>query len=274
MLNLSTNLGVTSSSGGGGGGSGGLSVPPGAAAGSPPWKEHHVNEICVAPADLGDAVTSLLHTILFTRAPGPVRPSEATCHAFPNITYSLCAVGDVSRKVEHAVKSFEESIVAAAAMGPPMPYGHQGSGYYSQTQQPATNHYGGRRRGSGSDALGIPSGGSASGCLVVTFFERKVKKALFGLMSNEEKVLFEKWVVPVTVVAPASAYDTESLSADAEHALQNALLHILSAVQTIDHIPNAMYDFEITSFGSMEAMHSDGAYALGLQGSGSVRLMA
>ncbi|KAF1324691.1 DNA-binding horma, partial [Globisporangium splendens] len=257
------------------GGSSGLSASPGAAtgAGPPPWKEHHVNEICVAPADLGDAVTSLLHTILFTRAPGPVRPSEATCHVFPNITYSLCAVGDVSRKVEHAVKSFEESIVASAAMGPPMPYGHQSSGYYGQTQQPTMSHYGDRRRGSGGDSLGIPSGGSASGCLVVTFFERKVKKALFGLMSNEEKVLFEKWVVPVTVVAPASAYDTESLSADAEHALQNALLHILSAVQTIDHIPNAMYDFEITSFGSMEAMHNDGAYALGFQGSGSVRLM-
>lgn len=39
--------------------------------------------------------------------------------------------------------------------------------------------------------------------------------------------------------------DKESLSTDAESALQNSLLHILSAVQTIDHIPNAMYDFEV-----------------------------
>ncbi|GAB9477158.1 DNA-binding horma [Globisporangium polare] len=250
---------------------GGTSASGASGSGGPPtfpWKEHALSEICVAASDVGDAVTCILHTILFTRAPGPVRPSEATCHAFPNITYSLCAVGDVSRKVEHAVNTFEESIMATAAMGPPTPYGqHQGSsGYYQQSQ------YGDRsgRRGSGGGgggALGIPSGGSASGCLVVTFFERKVKKALFGLMSNEEKVLFEKWVIPVTVVAPTSAYDKESLAADTESSLQNALLHVLSAVQTIDHIPNAMYDFEIASFGSMEAMQNDGAYVLGLQNS-------
>lgn len=280
MLNLSANLGsaIMNSNGATGvGGSGpgtGLSDGSSAGGGALPWKEHTLSEICVAPADVGDAVTCLLHTILFTRAPGPVRPSEATCHAFPSITYSLCAVGDVSRKVEHAVQSFEESIAASAAMGPPAPYGQSGgaSGYFQQSsslssQQQQYGHRG--RRGSGG-ALGIPSGGSAAGCLVVAFFERKVKKALFGLMSNEEKVLFEKWVIPVTVVAPASAYgallcasvrahlsrdcgltgrivsiDKESLEADAESALQNALLHVLSAVQTIEHIPNAMYDFEV-----------------------------
>lgn len=198
MLNLSANLGstvvnshgaLTPSGGGGADGDG-----PAA------WKEHALGEICVAPADAGDAVTSLLHTILFARAPGPVRPSEATCHAFPSVTYPLCAVGDVSRKVDMAVRSFEESVAAAAAMGPPAPYGQSAaaSSYY---QQPPPQY--GRR---GSGALGIPSGGSASGCLVVAFFQRKVKKALFGLMSNEEKVLFEKWVIPVTVMAPASAY--------------------------------------------------------------------
>lgn len=207
-MNISTNLGSTLMNSNGATGSNAVSAVSGTTSGgsgSPPWKEHHVSEICVASGDLGDAVTCLLHTILFTRAPGPVRPSEATCHAFPNITYSLCAVGDVSRKVEHAVKLFEESLVAAAALGPPAPYGHQGGGYYSPQQQ---SQYGGRRGsvGGSGGSLGIPSGGSASGCLVVTFFERKVKKALFGLMSNEEKVLFEKWVVPVTVIAPASVY--------------------------------------------------------------------
>lgn len=40
--------------------------------------------------------------------------------------------------------------------------------------------------------------------------------------------------------------DKESLAADTESSLQNALLHVLSAVQTIDHIPNAMYDFEVS----------------------------
>lgn len=197
MLGISANLGsavVNSHGATGGPDSAGSSL-------SAPWKDHVLGEICVAPADVGDAVTSLLHTILFARAPGPVRPSEATCHAFPSVTYPLCAVGDVSRKVELAARTFEESVSAAAAMGPPAPYGYAGASSYFQQQQ-----YGnGGRRGSGS-GMGIPSGGSASGCLVIAFFERKVKKALFGLMSNEEKVLFEKWTIPITVVAPASAY--------------------------------------------------------------------
>lgn len=39
---------------------------------------------------------------------------------------------------------------------------------------------------------------------------------------------------------------------ETEAALQNALLHILAAVQTIDHIPNAMYDFEVRLLSSCD----------------------
>ncbi|ETP30876.1 hypothetical protein F442_20197 [Phytophthora nicotianae P10297] len=92
-------------------GSVGSAVSTGGVVTAASWKEHLLDEIPVAAEDVGDAVTCLLHTILFTRAPGPVRPSEATCQAFPNITYALCAVGDVSRKVDHAVRSFEEAAV-------------------------------------------------------------------------------------------------------------------------------------------------------------------
>lgn len=61
---------------------------------------------------------------------------------------------------------------------------------------------------------------------------------------------------------------------ETEAALQQSLMHILTAVQSIDHIPNTMYDFEIASFGSLEAAQSDGSYALGFPGAGaSVRLM-
>lgn len=155
-----------------------------------PWKEHVLDEVPCAAEDVGDAVTALLHTILFTRAPGPVRPSEATCQAFPNISYSLCAVGDVGRKVDLAVKVFEESIVAGAAvLGGP-------SGVSSFMSASASQPYGGQ---DGASRAG------GSGCLVVTFFERKVKKALFGLMSNEEKVVFEKWIVPVNVASAATS---------------------------------------------------------------------
>jgi autophagy-related protein 101 len=156
---------------------------------APSWKEHVLDEVPVAAEDAGDAVTCLLHTILFTRAPGPVRPSEATCAAFPNITYALCAVGDVSRKVEQAVRGFEEAVALGGSSyvmgGSSMaPYGQVGS------------------------SMGGVRGGN-SGFVVVSFFERKVKKALFGLMSNEEKTVFEKWILPLTVTSSPSASQGE-----------------------------------------------------------------
>ncbi|TMW65337.1 hypothetical protein Poli38472_007979 [Pythium oligandrum] len=241
---------------------------------SPPWKEHFLDEIPVSDSDLGDAVTCVLHTILFTRAPGPVRPSEASCHAFPNITYSLCAVGDVSRKVEHAVKAFEDTIMGNAVheLDDIGPYGGSsastGGGYYAQRSSLGSSQ---RPRSS----LGhTRSMGPTTGYLVVAFFERKVKKALFGLMSNEEKIYFEKWIIPVTVsAAPPSPTEQDAVTRETETMLQSGLLHILSAVQMIDHIPNAMYDFEILQYSSLEAVQSDGSYGLGLGGSGSVRLM-
>ncbi|OWY99845.1 hypothetical protein PHMEG_00029080 [Phytophthora megakarya] len=239
-----SSTGIASSSVGSGIASGG-----GAPASS--WKEHLLDEVPVAAEDVGDAVTCLLHTILFTRAPGPVRPSEATCHAFPNVTYALCAVGDVSRKVDHAVRSFEEAVLAGGSylMGSSMmtPYG-----------QPVNS---------------VNVRGANSGYIVVTFFERKVKKALFGLMSNEEKTVFEKWILPVTVTSsPAASQEERELCAgETEAALQNALLHILTAVQSIEHIPTAMYDFEITTFNSLEAAAQVGSSYGGL--GASVRLM-
>ncbi|DAZ98346.1 TPA: hypothetical protein N0F65_007153, partial [Lagenidium giganteum] len=219
------------------------------------WKEHALEEIPVCPADLGDALTCLLHTILFARAPGPVRPSEATCQAFPTITYSLCAVGDVSRKVEHTVHAFEAFVRQTL---------HGGSAS-------------GSGRSSGSGGGGSRGASWAGGCIVVTFFERKVKSALFGFMSSEEKLCFEKWILPFHVSpAPASVQEKETFTKETEAAVQNALLHILSLVQSIDHIPNAMYDFEISHFSSIDAMHQDATTTFSsrasLGSSGSVRL--
>ncbi|TDH71334.1 hypothetical protein CCR75_004682 [Bremia lactucae] len=214
------------------------------------WKEHILDPIPVAAEDVGDAVTCLLHTILFTRAPGPVRPSEATCQAFPNITYALCAVGDVSRKVDHSVRSFEELVVLG------------GSNFVMGVSSGMIPAYG------QTPLTSSKVRGATSGYMVVTFFERKVKKALFGLMSNEEKTIFEKWVIPVTVTSsPAASQEERELCAgETEAALQNTLLHILTAVQSIDHIPVAMYDFEIATYSSSEGVQSGNI-------GGSVRLM-
>ncbi|CAI5735802.1 unnamed protein product [Hyaloperonospora brassicae] len=233
------------------------------------WKEHVLDNVTVPAEDVGDAITCLLHTVLFTRAPGPVRPSEASCQAFPNITYALCAVGDVSRKVDHAVRSFEELVVGgeslAAVGGSRSLTGTLGGALVTSNGQPLLNSAG---------ASSTVRGGHR-GYVVVTFFERTVKKALFGLMSNEEKTVFEKWIVPVTVasLSAASQEEKETCAGETEAALQNALLHILTAVQSIEHIPKAMYDFDIMTCTSLDSARDGSIYGAGL-GSSSVGLMA
>lgn len=38
-----------------------------------------------------------------------------------------------------------------------------------------------------------------SGCLTVSFFERRATRQLFGLVSHEERVVFEQWIIRVVV---------------------------------------------------------------------------
>lgn len=116
-------------------------------------KEHVLEEIPVCLEELGDALRCILHSILFVRAPGAVRPSETTCDYF-NITFARVGVRDVDLHVDGGIESLKNYLVA------------------NQTQR---------------------------GKLVVNFFERQVKKALFGLMSNEERSICEKWIIPVSI---------------------------------------------------------------------------
>ena len=38
-----------------------------------------------------------------------------------------------------------------------------------------------------------------SGCLTLSFFERRASRQLFGLVSHEEKVIWEQWILRVVV---------------------------------------------------------------------------
>jgi hypothetical protein len=38
-----------------------------------------------------------------------------------------------------------------------------------------------------------------SGCLTLSFFERRASRQLFGLVSHEERVVFEQWILRVVV---------------------------------------------------------------------------
>eukprot|EP00744_Colponema_vietnamica_P001386 GILI01002295.1.p1 GENE.GILI01002295.1~~GILI01002295.1.p1 ORF type:complete len:231 (-),score=37.09 GILI01002295.1:84-776(-) len=54
-----------------------------------------------------------------------------------------------------------------------------------------------------------------TGQMVLSFYERREKKMLFGLSKQEEKVVWEQWVIPLRVSHPHSSSSTVSVSASA-----------------------------------------------------------
>ncbi|ETV73241.1 hypothetical protein H257_11788 [Aphanomyces astaci] len=161
---------------------------------------HELEELRVGVSELAECVACLLHTILFTRAPGPVRPAEAHCRFRP-ITYAYCPVAEVTRKVDAAIVQFQRHMTR--------------------------HHSGGGHR------------------ITVMFFETRVNKALFGLVQNEEKVVWEKWTLPIRVLVHPSA-NPDEYHMQLESQLRHGMLQIVSTVQTdTQHIPIGIYDYEL-----------------------------
>lgn len=160
---------------------------------------HELEELRVGVSELAECVACLLHTILFTRAPGPVRPAEAHCRFRP-ITYAYCPVADVTRKVDAAIVQFQRAMTRHAVNG------HR---------------------------------------ISVVFYETRVNKALFGFVQNEEKIVWEKWTLPIRVLVHPSA-NPEEYQMQLESQLRHGMLQIISTVQTdIQHIPLGIYDYEL-----------------------------
>lgn len=44
----------------------------------------------------------------------------------------------------------------------------------------------------------------ATGRLILSFFEKRTTQAFFGLVQNQEKVVFEQWIIPILVDTTAS----------------------------------------------------------------------
>ena len=58
------------------------------------------------PHVLKDMLRTLLHTVLLTRALGPVRPRECSSASFPNVYYCRCGDSSVDKTVEEALERF------------------------------------------------------------------------------------------------------------------------------------------------------------------------
>jgi len=152
------------------------------------------------------------------RSPGPIAPRDVHCELF-ELTYSRIAA-DGSGKTNYLDTKVDDSI---------------------------DNFLRSHLYQIGPELL--------SGCLTVSFFERRASRQLFGFIpSHEEKVIWEQWIMHIVLNNTprpmnddsASLIERQRIQSTAEGMLKSVMLKIYDlAGNDIDHIPPVMYDFEI-----------------------------
>ncbi|CAM9510956.1 unnamed protein product [Sphacelaria rigidula] len=72
-------------------------------------KEHVLEELELHEFHVRDALQCLLHSILFVRAPGALRPRESHCENF-GVSFARCGARDVDVAVDRALEDFWRSL--------------------------------------------------------------------------------------------------------------------------------------------------------------------
>jgi hypothetical protein len=108
------------------------------------------------------------------RSPGPVTPKDVECEDF-NLTYARIANNHQNQPANKAMGNIVHSL----------------ENDIDQKVDDAIESFLRTLSQIGPELL--------SGCLTVSFFERRATRQLFGLVSHEERVVFEQWVLRVVV---------------------------------------------------------------------------
>eukprot|EP00762_Andalucia_godoyi_P003567 ANDGO_04266.mRNA.1 Autophagy-related protein 101 len=165
-----------------------------------------------------DVLRCLLHTILFQRAVGIVKPREMEPESLPGVTFVQNDDPELDAIVEEKLNLFNKALETTANM-----------------PEHVQIH--------------------------VTFYERHVRKGLFG--KSEERVVFEQWIVPIQLVHGTAAGGTlqgSALSGSASSSIHGLVVKRMLEVVKLadakkDHLPpitvvedekGASYPFDIT----------------------------
>ena len=163
-----------------------------------------------------EVVRCLLHSILFHRALNAIRPCQQECEVFDHITYAKIDDPAIAKTVDAAVERCYhtcEKITHAAHM-----HHQQQLIALQQAQQHNAAHAGGSVPGGGGSRMSVAGAGTGSagtgdgaapadgGVLCVGFYALQMRKTWFS--AKEERVFWERWRIPITLVTDSSATQT------------------------------------------------------------------
>mmetsp|Transcript_2476 Transcript_2476/g.3730 ORF Transcript_2476/g.3730 Transcript_2476/m.3730 type:complete len:209 (-) Transcript_2476:22-648(-) len=181
-------------------------------------QEEHVLDVVVVPHyQVKEVARCLIHTILFNRAMGPLKPREHYCDLF-DICYAKIDNIDIDRDVEDAVEKLSQS-------------------------------------------LRIVGNGTAKGRIAVSFYQKKKRKVFFGMMTNEDQVNWEQWIISIVVnrqiLSKGSDFAADRLrqARKTEDVMTSRIMQILTLVnEKKEHLPSVnlnsdkamVFDYKIT----------------------------
>lgn len=174
-------------------------------------KKHALDELELLPNQINEVLRCILHTILFVRAPGPVRPRETDCEMF-SISYAKIDVQSVDRKVDLAIEDFTKHLDQREVSSDP--FRSQINVYFFEKRQ-------------------------ASGFLSVLSKPKKFRWEHWAI-----PIVINR---PLPVIAGSAEADEvhSHNKRELESSLQQCVLKVLENAQHIDHVPPVMYEYEI-----------------------------
>jgi autophagy-related protein 101 len=191
-------------------------------------KENYLPELELSTGQVREALQCILHTILFIRSPGSVAPRDVECEGF-GITYPRIASDNKSSR-------------PAGTASIPDPLEND----VDKKVDDAIESFLRKLSQIGPELM--------SGSLTLSFFERRASRQLFGLVSHEERVVFEQWILRVVVNNTprpisddsAAVIERQRIQDTAEGMLRSVLFKIFEiSGGAIEHLPPVMYEFEI-----------------------------
>lgn len=165
-----------------------------------------LDELQVGRDSCSDALRAVLHTIVLTRAVGPVTPRAGKCSSYSTLGYARAGIPEAELAVDEVVERFASTRGNKRNIGP----------------------------------------GLTKGEIVVSFYEKRERSSLFGMVGGgEERLYWEHWFLSVVV--------DENPPADMlreERAVRKSMMQVVTLVnENGEHLPpppnKAAYSFEM-----------------------------
>ena len=200
-------------------------------------KEVTLEELELPHSILKEGISALLHTLLFLRAPNQIKPCDSFVPGL-GLSYLKCGNGlqGLSSSSSSSSSSQQDFIPVIA------------SEEVDESVVLALKCM--------MNCLTAVGPNLYRSVLILSFYEFRETKGFFGLINNNEKVVFERWKIPILVnensSVPSNTITNPNLSITpsqeillAREQIQLRLLYIIEVASYVDHVPPSLYEYEI-----------------------------